>query len=159
MQAVNAPDVSHRAADMPRSSIRRLFNAAAAMQAQGVDVIRLDIGDPDFALPPRMANAITDALSRGQTHYSPMPGLLPLREAAARHVTQRMAAMSTAAAGQQFSAEQTVINQGATQALNACLQLTCDRRPGCATAGDLFSELYAAGRAGGHHAAVLFADR
>jgi aspartate aminotransferase len=129
-----APLVSRRALDMPRSSIRRLFNAAQALAAQGVDVIRLDIGDPDFEMPQRMKDAISAALLRNQTHYSPMPGLPPLREAIARHASNRMERMLaehglTPATGgiALISAEQVVCSQGATQALNACLQLCCDR--------------------------------
>jgi aspartate aminotransferase len=112
------PDISFRASDMPRSSIRRLFNAANALSARGETVYRLDIGDPDFELPRRIAEGITDALARKQTHYSPMVGIPQLREAIAHRMLSR------------FNLDclpgQVVCNQGATQALNASLQLTCD---------------------------------
>ena len=112
------PDVSCRASDMPRSSIRRLFNAANALIARGETVYRLDIGDPDFELPERIIAGITDALARKQTHYSPMVGIPQLREAIAQRMLSR------------FNLDclpgQIVCNQGATQALNACLQLSCD---------------------------------
>lgn len=103
---------------MPRSSIRRLFNAANALEARGEAVYRLDIGDPDFELPERIVQGITDALARKQTHYSPMIGIPQLREAIAQRMLSR------------FNLDclpgQIICNQGATQALNACLQLTCD---------------------------------
>lgn len=103
---------------MPRSSIRRLFNAANALAAAGTDVYRLDIGDPDFDLPQRIADGINTALANKQTHYSPMPGILPLREAIATHMRKRF--------GIETRPELVVCQQGATQGLNAALQLTCD---------------------------------
>jgi aspartate aminotransferase len=103
---------------MPRSSIRRLFNAANALAATGVTVYRLDIGDPNLDLPQRIADGITEALALKQTHYSPMPGITELREAVAAHMWRRF--------GLECGPGQVVCNQGATQALNACLQLTCD---------------------------------
>ncbi len=112
------PSLSNRAIDMPRSSIRRLFNAANALIASGVDVYRLDIGDPDFDLPPRIADGINAALDNKQTHYSPMAGIPLLREAIARHMLARFGVSTTP--------ECIVCQQGATQGLNAALQLTCD---------------------------------
>jgi aspartate/methionine/tyrosine aminotransferase len=103
---------------MPRSSIRRLFNAANALTAAGVDVYRLDIGDPNFDLPQRIAEGITAALADKQTHYSPMPGIPALREAIAKHMLARF--------GINAAPELIVCQQGATQGLNAALQLTCD---------------------------------
>ena len=103
---------------MPRSSIRRLFNAANALAATGWRCYRLDIGDPNLDLPERIADGITEALARKQTHYSPMPGITELREAIAAHMWRRF--------GLECGPDQIVCNQGATQALNACLHLTCD---------------------------------
>ena len=139
IRPLRVPEISARAADMPRSSIRRLFNAAKALEAQGVDVYRLDIGDPDFAMPDRMSKAISAALARGETHYSPMPGIPELRAAITAHASRQIEAMSGpagAAASEQrsgrqlFSAAQVVASQGATQALNACMQLCCERGGG-----------------------------
>ncbi len=111
-------EVSQRAREMPRSSIRRLFNAARALEASGREVIRLDIGDPDFALPGRIAEGIREALGGGHTHYSPMPGIRPLREAVVRHLRDRK--------GVSCPADEVVVCQGATQALHAATLLTCD---------------------------------
>lgn len=133
MQPLLQPDISSRAADMPRSSIRRIFNAAKQLEAQGVPVIRLDIGDPDFTLPERIKTAVGAALERGETHYSPMPGIPALRTAISKHVTRRLQPilqrhqLSTHYAEELITAEQVVVSQGATQALNACMQLCCDR--------------------------------
>lgn len=116
-----APLASPRAQDMPRSPIRRIFNAARELEAEGVDVIRLDIGDPDFALPPRIAAGISASLARGETHYSPMAGVPALREALGAHLLRRYNLPASA----ETVAQHVVVNQGATQALNSALNFAC----------------------------------
>jgi len=106
---------------MPRSSIRRIFNAVVRLRSQGTYVYPLHIGDPYFAMPQRMVQGITAALAAGRTHYSPTPGVPELRGAIAAHVARRLQ-IGTA----DELAPCVVCSQGATQALNACLQLTCD---------------------------------
>ncbi len=54
---------------------------ARALEAQGRDIIHLQIGEPDFDTPDHVRQAAKDALDRGETHYTPAPGILPLREA------------------------------------------------------------------------------
>jgi aspartate/methionine/tyrosine aminotransferase len=63
-----------------------VFARASAMQAQGRDIIHLEIGEPDFATPAHIVEAGIAALRAGHTHYCPAPGIPPLREAIARHV-------------------------------------------------------------------------
>jgi aspartate aminotransferase len=121
MQAHHGPQASPRAQDMPRSPIRRIFNAARELEADGVDVIRLDIGDPDFTLPPRVSAGISASLARGETHYSPMAGVPALREAIGGHLKRRHSLPASA----ETVAHHVVVNQGATQALNSALNYTC----------------------------------
>lgn len=113
---------------MPRSSIRRLFRAAKDLESQGVDVVRLDIGDPNFDLPHRVGLAIKQALDSQQTHYSPMQGLPELRGAIAQHMSLRLNQhiKDAGKAGASISPERIICSQGATQALNACFQMACD---------------------------------
>ena len=54
---------------------------AKALEAQGKEIIHLEIGEPDFDTPQNIVEAGIKALRDGQTHYSPAPGILPLREA------------------------------------------------------------------------------
>ncbi|MCK5738871.1 pyridoxal phosphate-dependent aminotransferase, partial [bacterium] len=54
---------------------------ARALEAQGKKIIHLEIGEPDFDTPQNIVEAGVKALRDGQTHYSPAPGILPLREA------------------------------------------------------------------------------
>lgn len=61
---------------------------AKALEAQGRDVIHLQIGEPDFDTPEHIVEAGCRALRGGQTHYTPTAGISELREAIAADVAQ-----------------------------------------------------------------------
>ena len=56
---------------------------ARAMQAQGVDVISMSLGEPDFDTPAHIRAAAKEAIDGGWSHYGPVPGVASLREAIA----------------------------------------------------------------------------
>ena len=56
---------------------------ARALEAAGMDVVHLEIGEPDAATPDHVVAAGQEALARGLTHYVPAPGTLELRTAVA----------------------------------------------------------------------------
>src|SRR5918996_3365321 len=58
---------------------------ARALEAQGKEIIHLEIGEPDFDTPKHIVEAGIKALQEGYTHYGPTPGLPELREAIARN--------------------------------------------------------------------------
>jgi aspartate/methionine/tyrosine aminotransferase len=62
---------------------------ARAWEAQGHDVIHLEVGEPDFDTPVNIRDAAKKALDDGFTHYPPPLGLPVLREAIARDSTAR----------------------------------------------------------------------
>lgn len=59
---------------------------ARALEAQGRDVVHLEIGEPDFDTPRHIVEAGQKALDEGYTHYGPSAGLPELREAIAKDV-------------------------------------------------------------------------
>lgn len=63
---------------------------ARALEAQGKEIVHLEIGEPDFDTPPNIVEAATRALHEGWTHYGPSAGLPQLREAAAADVSQHL---------------------------------------------------------------------
>ena len=68
------------------------FEAAArarALEATGVDVIHLEIGEPDFDTPVNVREAAKRALDAGWTHYGPPLGLPALRDAIAADLNTR----------------------------------------------------------------------
>ncbi|HJN86818.1 MAG: pyridoxal phosphate-dependent aminotransferase [Dehalococcoidia bacterium] len=58
---------------------------ARALEAQGKDIIHLEIGEPDFDTPSHIVEAGVKALRDGYTHYGPTAGLMEMREAIARN--------------------------------------------------------------------------
>jgi aspartate/methionine/tyrosine aminotransferase len=61
---------------------------AKALEAQGRDIIHLEIGEPDFDTPSNITDAGCDALRKGFTHYGPSAGMMELREVIAQHVSE-----------------------------------------------------------------------
>jgi aspartate aminotransferase len=78
---------------------------ARALEAQGRDVIHLEIGEPDFDTPAHIVEAGAQALRAGHTHYTPPIGVPALRQAIARHVSHSR--------GVEVSPEQVVVTPGA----------------------------------------------
>ncbi len=61
---------------------------AKSLEAQGREIIHLEIGEPDFDTPANIIDAAIDALRDGHTHYTPANGVVPLREAIAEEVSK-----------------------------------------------------------------------
>jgi aspartate aminotransferase len=78
---------------------------AQELEAQGREIIHLEIGQPDFDTYPHIALAGIRAISTGQTRYNPPSGLPALRQALAREAGQRR--------GIEFAPEQVVVAPGA----------------------------------------------
>jgi len=61
---------------------------ARALEANGRDIVHLEIGEPDFDTPRNIVDAATDALHKGFTHYGPSAGLPQLRETIAHYISE-----------------------------------------------------------------------
>lgn len=65
-------------------------------RAAGRDVIVMSVGDPDFDTPPAVVEAAVEAMRAGRTHYEPVAGVAPLREAIATRFRARTGLETTA---------------------------------------------------------------
>ena len=81
--------LSDRVRDIGTETAFEAAGRARALEAQGRDIIHLEIGEPDFATPPNVREAAKRALDAGLTHYGPPLGLPQLREAIAIDATGR----------------------------------------------------------------------
>ena len=77
---------------------------AQALEAQGREIIHLEIGQPDFETYPHIAMAGIRAIAAGQTRYNPPSGILALRQTLAQEFGQRR--------GVPVSPEQVIIAPG-----------------------------------------------
>lgn len=68
---------------VPYSEIRVMFDAAKKLEADGHDVVHLEIGRPDFDTPAHIVEACVRAMREGKLHYPPNAGIMELREAIA----------------------------------------------------------------------------
>lgn len=64
--------------------IIRMSQRARELRAQGMDVVSLTLGEPDFDTPENIQAAATEAMKAGFTHYSPVMGIPELRAALAK---------------------------------------------------------------------------
>lgn len=77
------PIISNRLTDISFAGIRKVFQRANEIEAQGKKVIHFEIGRPDFDTPSHIKRAAKVALDKGYVHYAPNNGLPALREALA----------------------------------------------------------------------------
>ena len=77
--------VANRMMDLGTETAFEVLAKARALEAQGQEIIHLEIGEPDFDTPQHIVEAGVEALRQGYTHYGPTPGLPELREAIARN--------------------------------------------------------------------------
>jgi len=89
METTKTAPKLHLAKRMSRLGTETAFEVlvrARALEAQGKDIVHLEIGEPDFDTPSNIIEAGVNALHKGFTHYGPAPGLPQLRQAIADYV-------------------------------------------------------------------------
>ncbi|MBL8899903.1 MAG: pyridoxal phosphate-dependent aminotransferase [Planctomycetes bacterium] len=82
-------NVSQRAAAIEPSATLEIAAKAAAMRAQGRDVLSFSAGEPDFPTPPPVCRAAIEAIEKGHTKYTATAGLVEVRQALARYLGDR----------------------------------------------------------------------
>ena len=108
--------LSHRAADIQPFHVMELLRRARELEAQGRDIIHMEVGEPDFATPQPVIDAATRFLAGGDVHYTPALGLPRLREAIARFYQDRF--------GADVAPERIIVTAGASGALMLALAAT-----------------------------------
>ncbi len=108
--------LSRLVADMQESATLLMAKMARELKAQGRDIIDLSLGEPDFDTPVHIKDAAKKALDDGYTKYTPVNGLLELREAIVRKLSRD--------AGIHYTPNQIVVSNGAKQSVyNLCMAL------------------------------------
>ncbi|MDV2481027.1 pyridoxal phosphate-dependent aminotransferase [Methanoculleus sp. Wushi-C6] len=80
--------LSEKIAAIAPSATIEISNAAKRMAQEGVDVISLSIGEPDFDTPVHIKDACIEAIRRGETHYAPSTGIPALTKAIAEKLNR-----------------------------------------------------------------------
>ncbi|MGQ9568635.1 MAG: pyridoxal phosphate-dependent aminotransferase [Anaerolineae bacterium] len=95
-----------------------VLQRARQMEAQGREIVHLEIGEPDFDTPAHIVEAAVEALRRGETHYTPSAGIPPLREAIAAYISRTR--------GIPVDAEQVVVVPGGKPILFFTILALCE---------------------------------
>jgi aspartate aminotransferase len=108
--------LASRMSQIAPSPTLRVTAEADRLRRQGVDVVDLGAGEPDFATPEHIKQAARDAIDRNFTKYTPSAGIVELREAICHRYLEDY--------GVTFKPEETIVTAGAKQALyNAAIAL------------------------------------
>ncbi len=102
-------NVSQRIAALSPSQTLAMSQKSDELKAQGVDVINLSVGEPDFFTPDHIKEAAKKAVDENYSFYSPVPGYMSLRKAIAAKLKNEN--------GVEFSPAQIVVSGGAKQSL------------------------------------------
>ena len=111
---------AQRLADISPFHVVELLTRARQLEAEGRDIIHMEVGEPDFPTPAPIANAAVDAIKSGKTMYTQSLGLPELRQTIADFYRSRY--------GVDVPASRIVITNGASGALN--LAFACLADPG-----------------------------
>lgn len=113
------PDkLANRMSHIEPFHVMNLLAIAKQMEAQGKEVVHMEIGEPDFVTPEPVIRAAETALKQGQTHYTPAVGLPALRE--------RIAGFYKSRFDREISPDQIIITPGASGALLLALGVLID---------------------------------
>ena len=80
--------LSEKIAGVAPSATIAISDKAKKMQREGIDIISLSIGEPDFDTPRHIKDACIDALNSGETHYAPSNGIPELLSAISEKITK-----------------------------------------------------------------------
>lgn len=108
---------SRNVAALAPSATLAVSKEAARLRKEGMNVVDLGAGEPDFATPRLVAEAGIKAVQRGETKYTATEGLMELRAAIARR-------LSLLSGGRAVNADNIVVSNGCKQSIvNACICL------------------------------------
>lgn len=108
--------VSDRLNRLSESATLAMARMSRELKAKGHNVIALSLGEPDFDTPDFIKNSAKEAIDNNYSHYTPVPGLVELREAIAYKLKRDN--------NLDYSPNQIIASTGAKQSIaNVCLSI------------------------------------
>ncbi|WP_447582015.1 pyridoxal phosphate-dependent aminotransferase [Anaplasma marginale] len=110
--------ISERLKSVQPSPTLEVSRLAAELRSQGVDIISLGAGEPDFDTPDHVKEAAIAAIHAGKTKYAPVDGIPVLKEAVVQSIQSDY--------GLAYSTDQVLIGSGAKQCIYNLFMATLD---------------------------------
>ena len=101
--------ISDRVMRLAASATFAMSQKSSELSAQGIDVINMSVGEPDFNTPDYVKEAAIRAIQENYSRYSPVPGYLSLKKAASDKLKREN--------NLDYSPAQIVVSTGAKQSL------------------------------------------
>jgi aspartate/methionine/tyrosine aminotransferase len=101
--------IARRAEEIAPFIVMEVLERAREMERQGIDVVHLEVGEPDFDIPASVKAAVCAALDEGQTHYTHSQGDIALRETICEHYLNSY--------GVSITPDQVVVTSGTSPAM------------------------------------------
>jgi aspartate/methionine/tyrosine aminotransferase len=111
--------IAKRAKELTPFLAMDVLERAQAMELEGINIVHLEVGEPDFDAPECVKEAVRKALDMGETHYTHSLGKLELREAICRHYSEKY--------GVSISPDQIVVTSGTSPAMLLIFAAILDR--------------------------------
>lgn len=111
--------ISQRVQSLAPSATLAMSQKSAELKAQGIDVINMSVGEPDFNTPDFIKEGAKKAIDDNFSRYTPVPGYLSLRKAICDKLKREN--------GLDFVPEQIVVGNGAKQELHNAMMATIDK--------------------------------
>lgn len=101
--------LSNRLQNLKTSATFAMSQKSAELTAQGIDVINMSVGEPDFDTPDHIKEAGKKAIDENKTRYTLVPGTKSLRQAIAKRIKEDH--------NLDYAVDQIVVSNGAKQSL------------------------------------------
>lgn len=110
--------ITQKARDITPFIVMEVLEKAAEMERKGIDVVHLEVGEPDFNVPACVSKAVQTAFNEGRTHYTHSLGDPELREQIAQKYWQEY--------GVSVSPDQIIVTSGSSPAILLTLGVLCE---------------------------------
>lgn len=110
--------IIQKANDIRPFIVMDVLEKAAGMEKKGINVIHLEVGEPDFDVPQCVSEAVSEAFKEGRTHYTHSLGDPELREEICRRYLHIY--------GVTISPDQIIVTSGSSPAILLTLGVLCD---------------------------------
>ncbi len=110
--------LSDRVNRLSPSATLAMSQRSSELKAQGIDIINMSVGEPDFATPEHIKQAAKKAIDDNYTKYSPVPGYADLKQAIVNKLKNENHL--------DYTTDQIIVSNGAKQSVcNAVMALIC----------------------------------